>query len=291
MWFRSGVFLVLIAYLMWGLTPLYYQYLPNALASELLAERILWSIPFLLIVRIFVKDKTTWHQVWKNKRSILLCLLSTSIMVISWSAFIYALTHKQVLAASLGYFINPLFTILLGMLFLKETLSSYEKIAVVLIASGIIFQIAYNGEFPLLAMLMGCAFAFYSLVRKYIEFDTITSLVIEAVWLVPLAIGIIIYLRVNHLSAIAVGEIKTHILYMLTAPVTVIPLLFFNAAVKKISLTVIGLAQYIEPTIHFLLAIFLFNEVFNYGKGISFGLIWIGLIFCVLPLLFHKKRE
>lgn len=287
----SGVALAIFSYILWGITPLFYRLLPGAEPLELLAQRVIWSIPFLLAIRLLIKNKTLWQQVWADKRSIILCLFSSSIMAISWGAFTYALTHGQVLAASLGYFINPLFSILLGVVFLHERLVLAEKMAVLLIFSGVCFQIWQYGELPLLALVMGSAFAVYGLIRKFIRFDVITSLFVEAMWLLPVAIGITWWLSANGTSAVEAGDWQIKLLYMLAAPVTIIPLLFFTAAIKRTTLTVIGLAQYIEPTIQFLLAVFLFNELFDWVKGVSFSLIWLGLLCCIIALLHKRYNE
>ncbi|EPH9896020.1 EamA family transporter RarD [Providencia stuartii] len=288
---RSGVALAIFSYILWGITPLFYRLLPGAEPLELLAQRVIWSIPFLLAIRLLIKNKTLWQQVWADKRSIILCLFSSSIMAISWGAFTYALTHGQVLAASLGYFINPLFSILLGVVFLHERLVLAEKMAVLLIFSGVCFQIWQYGELPLLALVMGSAFAVYGLIRKFIRFDVITSLFVEAMWLLPVAIGITWWLSANGTSAVEAGDWQIKLLYMLAAPVTIIPLLFFTAAIKRTTLTVMGLAQYIEPTIQFLLAVFLFNELFDWVKGVSFSLIWLGLLCCIIALLHKRYNE
>lgn len=285
---RSGVALAIFSYILWGITPLFYRLLPGAQALELLAQRLIWSVPLLFLIRLIIKNKTCWQQVWADKRSIILCFFSSAVMAISWTTFAYALTHGQVLAASLGYFINPLFSILLGVLFLKERLVFAEKMAVLFICAGVGFQILQYGELPILALVMGSAFAIYGLIRKFIRFDIFTSLFLEALWLFPIALGIMWWLSEKGLSAVIGGSWQINILYMLSAPVTIIPLLFFTAAIKRTTLTVIGLAQYIEPTIQFLLAVFLFNELFDWVKGVSFSLIWIGLLFCILALL-HRR--
>ncbi|MCW2258132.1 RarD protein [Providencia alcalifaciens] len=295
MWLRSGVGLAIFSYILWGITPLFYRLLPGAQPLELLAKRVIWSIPLLLLIRMVINNKTIWKQVWADKRSMILCLFSSAVMAVSWGAFTYALTHGQVLAASLGYFINPLFSILLGMLFLHERLVLAEKMAVIFIFAGVCFQIWQYGQLPMLALVMGSAFAVYGLIRKFIRFDVITSLFMEAAWLLPVAIGVTWWLSDNGTSAVAVGDWHIKLLYMLAAPVTIIPLLFFTAAIKRTTLTVIGLAQYIEPTIQFLLAVFLFNELFDWVKGVSFSLIWLGLFCCIIALLYkhysqlHKK--
>lgn len=288
MWIKSGVALAIFSYILWGITPLFYRLLPGAQALELLAQRLIWSIPLLLLVRLFIKNRTSWRAIFQDKRSVFMCLFSSLAMAISWCTFTYALTHQQVLEASLGYFINPLFSILLGVIFLKEKLNRAEKWAVILICAGVGYQLWMYGELPTLAIIMGGAFAIYGLIRKFIRFDVITSLFIETLWLLPVAIGVTIWLLMRGESALSSADNLTRFYYILTAPVTILPLLFFTAAIKKTTLTVVGLAQYIEPSIQFLLAVFLFHEAFDEVKGVSFSLIWLGLLCCIVALI--RKR-
>ncbi|OAT34711.1 EamA family transporter RarD [Proteus myxofaciens] len=288
MWIKSGVALAIFSYILWGITPLFYRLLPGAQALELLAQRLIWSIPLLLLVRLFIKNRTSWRAIFQDKRSVFMCLFSSLAMAISWCTFTYALTHQQVLEASLGYFINPLFSILLGVIFLKEKLNRAEKWAVILICAGVGYQLWMYGELPTLAIVMGGAFAIYGLIRKFIRFDVITSLFIETLWLLPVAIGVTIWLLMRGESALSSADNLTRFYYILTAPVTILPLLFFTAAIKKTTLTVVGLAQYIEPSIQFLLAVFLFHEAFDEVKGVSFSLIWLGLLCCIVALI--RKR-
>ncbi|QAV22413.1 EamA family transporter RarD [Proteus hauseri] len=291
MWAQSGAVLAIFSYILWGITPLFYRLLPGAQPLEMLAQRLIWSIPLLLLVRLFIKNRTRWHAVFQDKRSIFMCLFSSLAMAVSWCTFTYALTHQQVLEASLGYFINPLFSILLGVVFLKEKLNSAEKSAVILICAGVGYQLWMYGELPVLAIMMGGAFAVYGLIRKFIRFDIITSLFIETLWLIPLAIGVTIWLFSRDESALSSADNLTRFYYILTAPVTILPLLFFTAAIKRTTLTVIGLAQYIEPTIQFLLAVFLFHEAFDEVKGVSFSLIWLGLLCCIVALIRRRLNS
>ncbi|PHI30365.1 EamA family transporter RarD [Budvicia aquatica] len=283
---RSGPALAIFSFILWGITPLFYRLLPDANPLELLAQRVFWSLPLLLLIRPLIKQRTLWRSVWQDKRSLFYCLLATSIMAVSWCTFTYAITHNQVLAASLGYFINPLFSILLGMIFLHERLSLTQKLAVIFAFAGVGYQLWQYGELPVLALVMGGAFSLYGLARKFINFDIITALTVETLWLFPVAIGLMIWLPANHASALTDADITTKIYYALTAPVTLLPLLFFAAAIKRTTLTIVGLSQYIEPTLQFILAIFLFGEAFDSVKGVSFSLIWIGLLFCMWGL-FH----
>lgn len=291
MYMGSGLFLAIFSFFLWGITPLFYQLLPNASAFELFSQRLFWSLPLLLIARLLFKQRTSWQEVWRDKRSLFCCLLAGLLMSFSWTAFIYALTHQQVLSSSLGYFITPLLSILFGGLFLREKLTSYQKIAVLLAFAGLGYQIWQYSQLPVLALIMGCAFALYGLVRKFIHYDIVTALTLETLWLFPLGITITLYLSVSGQSVLADADDLTRFYYSLSAPVTLLPLLFFAAAVKRTSLTVIGLSQYIEPTLHFLLAVLVFNEPFDSIKGISFSLIWFGLIVCIFGSLWQGRQE
>lgn len=226
MWAQSGVLLAICSYILWGITPLFYRLLPGAQPLELLAQRLIWSIPLLLLVRLFIKNRTRWRAVLQDRRSIFMCLFSSLAMAVSWCTFTYALTHQQVLAASLGYFINPLFSIVLGVIFLKEKLNPAEKWAVILICAGVGYQLWMYGQLPILALVMGGAFAIYGLIRKFIRFDVITSLFIETLWLIPVAIGAMIWLIMRDESAFSSADNLTRFYYILTAPVTILPLLF-----------------------------------------------------------------
>ncbi|MGL4858852.1 MAG: EamA family transporter RarD [Enterobacteriaceae bacterium] len=286
----SGVFLAIMAFFLWGITPLYYKLLPDASIGDVLAQRILWSLPLLFIARQFIAKRTPWRDVWRDKRSLFCCLAAGIVMGISWTTFTYAMTHEQVLAASLGYFINPLVSILLGMLFLHDQLSRAQRIAVILALAGVSYEIWSHGEIPTLALVMGCAFAFYGLIRKFIRYDIMTALTLEALWLVPGALLLQYWLVSSGHSALTDASLWTFVLYALTAPVTVIPLFFFAAAIKRTTLVVIGLAQYIEPSLQFILAVCLFSEPIDVSKAISFTLIWAGLCCCVYELLYRHWR-
>lgn len=286
----AGAFLAIFSFVLWGITPLFYQFLPDASTLELLAQRIFWSIPLLLLIRPFIKQRTTWRQVLQDKRSLFICLLATSLMGISWSAFTYAMTHGQVLAASLGYFIAPLISIVMGMLFLSERLSFFQKIAVTLAATGLGYQIWQYGQLPSLALLMASAFALYGLSRKYIRYDIFTALMVETLWLLPVAIGITVALDHSGQSVLASSDNMTRVLYALSAPVTLIPLFFFAAAIKRTTLTVIGLSQYFEPSLQFILAVLVFHEPFDSIKAVSFAFIWSGLLFCIYQLI-HERHQ
>ena len=288
----KGNAIAAFSFLLWGLMPLYYQFIPNAFINELLAFRILFSVPFMLLVFVLLRRKLpSFTEIKADKTSVFLCAIASLIMCVSWYSFTWAITHEQVLAASLGFFINPLFVIGLGVLFLGDKLTPAQKTAVILGAAGIGYMVYSYGELPWLALTMGGTFALYGLCKKFIRFDSLTSVTLEVILLMPFAAIYLIWLWSSEQSVALSGDTSVLLLYIGTAPLTLLPLVFFALAVRATSLSMIGLMQYIEPSLHFLLAVILFNEHFDHVKTVSFALIWTGLLLCsleALPALKHR---
>lgn len=292
---RVGNALAAFSFVLWGILPIYYQFLPEADINDLLALRILFSVPFMLLVMGMLKRPfPSLHTLWQDKRSLAVSGLAGLIMCISWYAFTWSLTHGQVLAASLGFFINPLFAVTLGVIFLKERLSAAQFVAVLLAIAGIGYQVWYYGELPWLSLIMGSFFALYGLCKKFIRYDALTSVTLESALLSPFALLFLLFSGFQGTSTALSSDTTTLLLYMGSAPVTLLPLIFFALAIQRTSLTMVGLMQYIEPSLQFMLAVWLFGEMFEPAKAISFGLIWLGLVICSLEALgghlHHKLR-
>lgn len=287
----SGPFIAAAAFILWGITPIFYRLIPGANALELLSQRLIWSLPLLLLARCFMQNKTSFKQVWLDKKSLIGCLLGSLVMCISWTAFTYAITHDQVLSASLGYFINPLCSIALGVIFLSDKLTRYQRWAVICAIIGVGYQVWHYGQLPWLAMLMGSAFAVYGLIRKHVNYDSITALSVETLCLFPFALAYAVWLLVSGNSVLIDADTLTRAGYILSAPVTLLPLLLFALAVKRTSLTIVGLVQYIEPSLQFLLAVLIFDEPFDRVKGISFSFIWLGLVLCVGEVIYQQYKQ
>ncbi len=286
-----GSVLATFAFVLWGLVPLFYQYIHNANIEDLLALRVIFSVPLMFIfMRILKKPLPSWKALIADKRSVLICGIAGALMCVSWYAFTWALTHDHVLDASLGYFINPLFSIALGMIVMKERLRPMQKIAVLLAMTGIAIQIIHYGTLPALSLLMASFFALYGLCKKFIRFDALTSVTLEALLLMPFAVAFLIWQGWHGEGAALHSGWGVFWLYTGAAPATVIPLIFFALALQRTELSLVGLLQYIEPSIQFLLAVFFFHESFNPSKSISFSFIWIGLILCIGELMFIRKK-
>lgn len=278
---RTGNALAALSFVLWGILPLYYHFLPAADTSELLAFRIIFSVPTMyLVMKCLRHPIPSLATILADKKSLFICLLASLIMSVSWYAFTWALTNGQVLAASLGFFINPLFVIALGVLFLGDRLNRGQLIAVVFGIAGLAVQIWHYGELPWLSLIMGGFFALFGLCKKWIKYDAFVSVTVEAILLTPIALLYMGWQIYTGNSDAVSHDVTTFALYAGAAPVTLMPLVLFTLAVRKTSLTMVGIMQYIEPTLQFCLALFIFGEAFDSVKALSFALIWVGIIAC-----------
>ncbi|HFQ5325984.1 TPA: EamA family transporter RarD [Vibrio vulnificus] len=287
-----GNIMAAISFLIWGLTPIYYRLMPSAQMDELLAMRIIASVPVGLVLVYFITGKLPeFRRVWHDKRSLLYTLSAALLMCISWSTFTWALTNDRVIDASLGFFISPLMMVALGVLVLKETLSPGKKLAIFFAALGLGYQIVHYGEIPYVALTMGVFFTLYGFCKKKIAYDWSTTLFFEALLLAPVAT---IYMAMKYAQGDAVSlssDLSTLLLYLGSGPVTIAPLIFYSIAIRYTNMTNIGLMQYIEPTLQFLLAVFIFAEYFDQVKMVSFGLIWFGLLLTIAETLANRVKR
>ncbi|MDS1771364.1 EamA family transporter RarD [Vibrio vulnificus] len=287
-----GNIMAAISFLIWGLTPIYYRLMPSAQMDELLAMRVIASVPVGLVLVYFISGKLPeFRRVLHDKRSLLYTLIAALLMCISWSTFTWALTNDRVIDASLGFFISPLMMVALGVLVLKETLSPGKKLAIIFAALGLGYQIVHYGEIPYVALTMGVFFTLYGFCKKKIAYDWSTTLFFEALLLAPVAS---IYMTMKYAQGGAVSlssDLSTLLLYLGSGPVTIAPLIFYSIAIRYTNMTNIGLMQYIEPTLQFLLAVFIFAEYFDQVKMVSFGLIWFGLLLTIAETLANRAKR
>ncbi|MGF1702268.1 EamA family transporter RarD [Photobacterium makurazakiensis] len=289
---RAGNALAAFSFVLWGILPLYYQFLPQADINDLLSLRIIFSVPFMLFIMLLLRRPIPpLSALLQDKQSLLMSALAGLIMCVSWYAFTWAMTQGKILEASLGFFINPLFAIALGVLFLKERLSPAQLAASIFGVIGITYQVWHYGELPWVSLIMGSFFAFYGLCKKFIKYDALTSVTLEAIILMPFALAYFAFSSLSGTSTVISEDVTTLLLYIGSAPITLAPLIFFALAINRTSLTMVGLMQYIEPTLQFLLAVFLFGEIFDEVKAVSFGFIWFGLILCSIEAIASLCRQ
>ncbi|MBH0156111.1 EamA family transporter RarD [Fictibacillus sp. 5RED26] len=278
----KGIWYAAFSYLIWGFLPLYWKPLQSAGSVEILAHRILWSFLLMIAVMFLLNKKNALTRdvkvLFGNKKQFLSVFTASLLISGNWVMYIWAVNTDHVVEASLGYYINPLVSVILGMLVLKEKLNSWQLVSFVLAACGVFLLTWQHGEFPWVAVSLALSFGLYGLVKKLGSFDSLTGLTFETMFVFPLAFIYLIYLQWNGEASFISGGTSTTLLLWGAGLVTAVPLLCFAQGVKRISMTMIGFLQYIAPTIMLVLGVFLYHETFSQIHVISFTLIWIALL-------------
>ncbi|ASX10168.1 TPA: EamA family transporter RarD [Aeromonas dhakensis] len=288
---RQGVIYALCAYTLWGLAPIYFKTIAAVPAAEILTHRMIWSCALLLVLTLLGRQ---WHKVQAVLRQpkVLLTLAFTSITVGgNWLLFIWAINNGHMLDASLGYYINPLFNVLLGMLFLSEKLRRLQWWAVGLAAIGVAIQIIAFGSLPWIALVLASSFAIYGLIRKKLALDALTGLLIETLIMLPPAAIYLWGIADSPTSHLTQNDWHLNLLLIAAGAVTTAPLLCFTAAATRLKLSTLGFFQYIGPSLMFILAVTLYGEALALDKMITFAFIWSALVLFSLDGLRSGKRR
>jgi chloramphenicol-sensitive protein RarD len=284
----AGVAAAGSAYLIWGLFPLYFHALQGVPAGEVLAHRVVWSALFMAALVTLLRR---WPSVLVQlRRPGTLKTLTASALFISlnWLVYIWAVQAGRVLEASLGYFITPLFSVLLGVVFLREPLSRRQVAAVALAAAGVLWLVLWVGKVPWVALTLAGSFGLYGLIRKQLAVDAIAGLLAEVVVLAPLAAGWLLWLTWRGEGHLGSTPMVTTLL-LLTGVVTAVPLLLFAVGVQRLTLATVGLLLYVNPTTQFSLAVWRFGETFTTAHAIAFGCIWVSLALYSSEALFRRS--
>ncbi len=274
---RQGLTLGLLAYISWGSFPAFFKLLNAATPLEVVSHRIFWSAAFLLLLVGLSHRLGPLWRVLRDRGTLLTLGGSTLLIAANWSVFILAVQRGQVLQSSLGYFMTPLISVLLGFLFLREKLTLWQRISVGLAALGVLNLALQHGSIPWIALVLATTFGLYGLLRKLARVDALLGLTIETLLLTPFALGYLIYLQFTDQGVFLAGFPDLNLLLPLAGVVTALPLLGFIGAARRLRLATIGFLQYITPSLHFLLAVGLYNETFSRGHLISFLCIWSAL--------------
>lgn len=275
--YNSGLIAGVGAYVMWGLVPLYWPLLKPASAMEILSHRVVWSLVFLLIIVYFKKLFSDIKVALFDKRKMILLFFASIFITINWGVFIWAVNNGHVIETSLGYFINPLVSVALGVIVLKEKLRALQKVAVGLTFVAVTFLTLTLGHPPYIALSLAFSFGFYGLVKKMANVKAIPSLTLESLMITPFFAVFLYYLSSqNELTFIELGPI--HSFWLVTAGiVSVIPLMLFSTAVLRIPLVVLGLLQALGPIIQFLLGYFVFDEPMITARWVGFLIVWLAV--------------
>lgn len=275
---QTGIFYALLAYIIWGLLPLYIKSLHGIAPMEILLHRMVWSLVFLGLVLTWRRHWGWLRGVWTNPRLLAGFVASALLLSGNWFLYIWSVSNGRVVDASLGYFINPLFNVLLGVLFLHERLRPGQWASIALAAAGVIWLTVAAGQLPWIALALAATFGGYGLLRKTATLGALEGLSLETMLLFPLAASALAYLFATGQADFTEVGGGVQLLALLAGPVTAVPLLLFAAGARRIPLSLLGLLQYTGPTLQLLLGVWLWNEPFPASKQIGFAMIWISLL-------------
>ena len=292
---KQGIIVVVLAYAWWGFMPIYWKLLDHVASGEILSGRVIWSFVFtlmlVLIGRKFSVLKEDLKNLWKDKKSFWSLVLASYLVTGNWFLYIFAVNEGYIVQASLGYYINPLLSVLLGIIFLKEKLSLAQKISVLIAATGVVLLTISYGVVPWIAMLLASTFAFYGLIKKRITIDPLRGLTIETLFVLPVALAYFSYLVVSDQAVFFSSNITTTILLVLTGVATAVPLVLFAKGTKTMPLYMSGFIQYIAPTLMLLIGIFVYGEKFSKIEFISFSFIWAALLLFTFSKIIELRRK
>jgi chloramphenicol-sensitive protein RarD len=278
-----GILATAGAFLFWGLAPLYWRLLGAVPATELLAHRIAWSAPCLAVLLALGRRFPEVRGAMAIPRTMATLLVTTALIAVNWLTFLWAVNNGHLLDASLGYYVNPLVSVLLGFVFLGERLRRLPAAAVGLAVGGVVLLSARHG-LPWVSLVLAFSFGFYGLLRKVVAAPPMVGLSVEIAFLTPLAVGYLVALRLAGRGAFASGVTGTDLLLAAAGPITVFPLLWFNQGVRSLRLATVGMLQYLAPTGHFVLGVTVFGEPFDASQLAAFALIWTALVLYTLDL-------
>jgi len=274
---QLGILYALLAYIIWGLLPLYIKSLHGVAPLEILLHRMVWSLVFLGAILLWRRHFGWLRDVVANPRLVLGFAASAGLLCCNWFLYIWAVSADRVVDASLGYFINPLFSVLLGVLLLHERLRPAQWLSIAIAAAGVIWLTVTAGQLPWIALGLAATFAGYGLLRKTGALGALEGLSLETLLLFPLAAVTLGFLFVTGQDTTRAAAPGTQVLLMMAGPITAVPLLFFAAGARRIPLSLLGLLQYAGPTIQLVLGIWLYHEPFPAQKQIGYALIWVSL--------------
>ena len=293
---KKSLIAILICYFSWGLFPIYFKLLKSIDAYEVLAMRVLCSFIFMILVVLLAKNKNSISleikKIWQNKKSFSLLILASFLITANWLTYIIAVNTNHVLEASFGYYLNPIVTIILAVVFLKEKLTRIQTIACICVGISLLYLFISIGSLPWISILLALTFGLYSLCKKKIILSPKAGLLIETAIVSPIAIIYMLYLASTSNITFYTSNNATIIALLLSGAITAIPLILFAKGAVDIPLYLLGILQYLPPTMQFFVGIFIYNEPLSIEKLISFIIIWIAVaVFCYSAVTSMKKHN
>ncbi len=288
---NKETFNVLGCYVLWGLLPVFWKLLAGVNSAYVLAQRIVFSCLFCFAVILIKKNGGELKNILRDKKQRRLYLACGLLISANWGVYILTVATGRILEASLAYYMNPLFSILIGALIFKERLSGVQWLSVALAFVGVMYSVVLYGSVPYLAIIIGLTFALYGAIKKGIKAESEVSICMETVSVLPLALIFIVYAQLSGFTTFASLSVKEMLLLVLTGAITSVPLMLFASGIKRTSITVSGILMYINPTLQLLLGVFVYNEEFTKANAVTFAFVWLAVILFVGDGLRHKRHE
>lgn len=288
---RRGLLLGVAAYVLWGLFPLYWPLLEPAGAIEILAHRVIWSCLTMLLLVVLVRRTPQLREIWRVRRVRVLLTLAAAVISVNWATYIWGVNNGRVVETSLGYFINPLVTVMMGVLILRERLRPLQWVAMG-IATGAVVVLTFDyGRLPYVALVLAFTFGSYGLCKKTANVGAVESLTFETAVIAPVALTYVVWLGAAGSSSFGSHGSGHALLFVTTGIVTAVPLICFGAAATRVSMVSLGLLQYLAPILQFGLGVFWFHEDMPAGRWVGFVLVWIALAIFTVEAINHRRRQ
>ena len=286
---NKGILYTAAAYLLWGIFPLYFKAIENVPAIQIVSHRIVWSLLFLVLIVLALKQFGKFRA-QLSPRIAGVYLIAGVLLSINWLTYVWSVNAGFVVEASLGYFINPLVSVLLGVIFLKEKLRPWQWVPFGIAAAGVIYLTLSRSSSLWVPLTLAFSFGLYGLMKKLTPLGSLYGLTVETAMVSLPALGFLVFMQVQGSGAFWHAGVKTTLLLAFTGVVTAVPLLLFSAGTRRIPRTMVGLLQYITPTMQFLLGVFVYGEPFTFERLIGFCIIWIALMIFTLEGFLARRK-
>jgi chloramphenicol-sensitive protein RarD len=277
-------------YILWGLLPIFWKLLAGVNSAYVLTQRIVFSCVFCFAVILIKKHSSEIRRIVKNKSELRRFFLCGILISINWGVYILTVAMGRILEASLAYYMNPLFSVLIGAIFFKEKLSTVQWTSVALAFAGVMFSVIRYGAVPYLAIIIALSFALYGALKKGIKAESETSICMETVSVLPIALIFIAYAQFSGYTTFASLSTAETLLLIATGPITSIPLMLFAKGIKETSIVTSGILMYINPTLQLLVGVFIYNEAFTQTNAITFAFVWAAVVLFVFDSLRKHKK-
>jgi chloramphenicol-sensitive protein RarD len=288
---KKGILAAVAAYTMWGFFPIYWKWLQTVPSLEILSHRIIWSF-FMLAIVLAIKPEKRWiGEMLHNSRAILLAGSAAALLAVNWLTYVWAVNNGYIVESSLGYFINPLVNVLLGVLIFREQLRKWQWVSVTLATIGVVYLAVQYGSLPWIALTLAFSFGLYGVTKKISGLNESRGLGVETAILTLPALAYLAYQQAQGQASFLNASLSTTLLLVLSGAVTVVPLLFFATAVRSIPLSTVGLLQYLAPTGQFLIGVLIYKEEFTQAHLVGYILIWLALIIFSVDTYRVNRRD